>query len=445
MICDVQDLSYVGENFMSKNIVILGTQWGDEGKGKLVDLLCAQENAVVRYQGGHNAGHTLIINGEKTVLRLMPSGILHDTVRCFIGNGVVLSPDAFLQEMNELENRGVPVAKRLRISSACSVLLPYHILIDQAREKLLGSKAIGTTKRGIGPCYEDKVARRGLRMMDFFHEDQLAEKLKILANYHNFQLKNYYHENELSFDTVLEALKKQIEIIRPMIVDVTAELSALKKAGKNIIFEGAQGTLLDIDLGTYPFVTSSNTTAGAVSTGTGFGPRYIDAVLGVTKAYVTRVGAGSFPTELTDDVGKLIAERGKEFGSVTGRQRRCGWFDAVILRRSVFINSLSSIALTKLDVLDTLSEIKICNAYRYRGEIVHDLPMDLCDMHECEPIYETMPGWQTSTFGITDISKMHAAAKNYISYLEKLCGVPISIISTGPDREQTVIIKSPLI
>lgn len=428
---------------MSKNVVILGTQWGDEGKGKLVDLLCEQAAVVVRYQGGHNAGHTLIINGEKTVLRLMPSGILHDGVQCFIGNGVVLSPDAFLQEMSELENRGVPVSARLRISSACSILLPYHILIDQAREKARGNNRIGTTGRGIGPCYEDKVARRGIRMMDFFHLDTLAEKVKTLADYHNFQLTHYFHQDALSYESVMEKLLVQIEKIRPLIVDVTAELSALKQAKKNILFEGAQGTLLDIDLGTYPFVTSSNTTAGAVSTGTGFGPRYIDAVLGVTKAYVTRVGSGPFPTELNDETGKLIAERGKEFGSVTGRARRCGWFDAVLMRRAVIVNSLSSVVLTKLDVLDTLSDIKICNSYRYRGEVVHDLPMDLCDLQECEPIYESMPGWQCSTFGVTKMSDMPERAKNYISHLEKLCGVPVDIISTGPDRDHTIILKHP--
>lgn len=428
---------------MSKNVVILGTQWGDEGKGKLVDLLCEQAGAVVRYQGGHNAGHTLVINGQKTVLRLMPSGILHDGMRCFIGNGVVLSPDAFLQEMQELENRGVPVRERLRISAACSVLLPYHILIDQAREKARGKKAIGTTGRGIGPCYEDKVARRGIRMMDFFHPEEFKEKLKTLADYHNFQLTQLYGEEALSYEVVYEKLQPQIEKILPMIVDVTAELSALKNNHQNILFEGAQGTLLDIDLGTYPFVTSSNTTAGAVSTGTGFGPRYIDAVLGVTKAYVTRVGAGPFPTELHDEVGELIAERGNEFGSVTGRPRRCGWFDVVLMRRAVIVNSLSSLAMMKLDVLDTLSEIKICTGYRYRNEIIQDLPMDLCDLTECEPVYETMPGWQSSTFGVTDIEKMPVAARNYIARLEALCGVPVDIISTGPDRDHTIVLRHP--
>ena len=427
---------------MGKNLVILGTQWGDEGKGKLVDLLCEKASAVVRYQGGHNAGHTLVIDGVKTVLRLMPSGILHDHVRCFIGNGVVLSPDAFLQEMVELENRGVPVSKRLSISAACSVLLPYHILIDQAREKARGNNKIGTTGRGIGPCYEDKVARRGLRMMDFFHPELVKEKLKALADFHNFQLTQLYHDNALPFEVVYDALMISMKKILPMVADVTAEIDALTKAGKNIVFEGAQGTLLDIDLGTYPFVTSSNTTAGAVSTGTGFGPRYIHEVLGVTKAYVTRVGSGPFPTELQDETGKLIGERGKEFGSVTGRPRRCGWFDAILMRRSVLANSLSSIALMKLDVLDTLSEIKICNAYRYHGKIIHDLPMDLCELQECEPIYETMPGWQTSTYGITDFSKMPTASKNYLARLEALCGVPIDIISTGPERDQKVVLRS---
>ena len=428
---------------MSKNVVILGTQWGDEGKGKLVDLLCEKASAVVRYQGGHNAGHTLVIKGQKTVLRLMPSGILHDGMKCFIGNGVVLSPEAFLQEMDELEKRGVPVTERLRISAACSILLPYHVRIDQAREKARGNNKIGTTGRGIGPCYEDKVARRGLRMMDFFDSTQFEEKLKSLADYHNFQLKHYFHEEELPYETVLEQVNASMKRILPMIADVTAELGLLIKTEKSILFEGAQGTLLDVDLGTYPFVTSSNTTAGAVSTGTGFGPRYIDAVLGVTKAYVTRVGSGPFPTELHDEIGALIAERGNEFGSVTGRPRRCGWFDAILMRRAVQVNSLSSLAMMKLDVLDTLAEIKICTAYRYRGEMIQDLPMNLCDLQECEPVYETMPGWQSSTFGVTDMAKMPLAAKNYLARLEELCGVPIDIISTGPERDQTIVLKHP--
>lgn len=426
-----------------KNVVILGTQWGDEGKGKLVDLLTEHAAAVVRYQGGHNAGHTLVINGKKTVLRLMPSGILHDNVRCFIGNGVVLSPEAFLGEMKELEDRGVPVRDRLQISSACSVLLPYHVLIDQAREKARGKNAIGTTGRGIGPCYEDKVARRGIRMMDLLHPDMLEEKLNVLAEYHNFQLQHYYKTDTLAVEKVLADLQKAAQIMVPMITDVTAELAALAKSKQPILFEGAQGTLLDIDLGTYPFVTSSNTTAGAVSTGTGFGPRYIDAVVGVTKAYVTRVGAGPFPTELHDENGLLMAKRGNEFGSVTGRPRRCGWFDAVLMRRSVQINSLSSIVLTKLDVLDAFETIQICTAYRYRGQLIHELPVDLRDLSECEPVYESMPGWQSETFGVTDLSQMPRLAVNYIDRLAQLCGVPIDIISTGPERDQTIVLKHP--
>ena len=424
---------------MTKNIVILGTQWGDEGKGKLVDLLCENVAAVVRYQGGHNAGHTLVIDDKKTVLRLLPSGILHDRVRCFIGNGVVLSPEAFLQEMKELEDRGVPVSKRLKISAACSVLLPYHVLIDQAREKARGKKAIGTTGRGIGPCYEDKVARRGIRMMDFFRADELKEKVKVLAEYHNFQLTHYYHENALPVGDVLLELQAAAEKLLPMIADVTAELAAIQRSKQSILFEGAQGTLLDVDLGTYPFVTSSNTTAGAVSTGSGFGPRYLNEILGIAKAYVTRVGAGPFPTELQDEVGTLMAKRGNEFGSVTGRPRRCGWVDAVLMRRSVQINSLSSLVLTKLDVLDTLPEIKICNSYLYRGDIIHDFPVDLCDLENCEPIYETVSGWGTSTFGLTHYAELPDHAKNYIAKLETLCGVPVTIISTGPERDQTII------
>ncbi len=427
---------------MSKNIVILGTQWGDEGKGKIVDMLTDQVAAVVRYQGGHNAGHTLVINGQKTVLRLMPSGILHEGVHCFIGNGVVLSPEAFLSEMQELESRGVPVSKRLSISSACNILLPYHVAIDQAREIAKGVNKIGTTGRGIGPCYEDKVARRGIRMMDLFHPEVLKEKLKALAAFHNFYLTQYFKLDALPFEKVYDDLMKAAEILLPMVVDVTAKLQKLAAEEKSILFEGAQGAFLDIDFGTYPFVTSSNTTAGAVSTGTGFGPRYIDAVLGVTKAYLTRVGSGPFLTELKDEIGSLMAERGKEFGSVTGRPRRCGWFDVVLMRRSVQINSLSSIVLTKMDVLDTLDKIKICVAYKYHGKILEDLPMDLYDLAECEPIYEEMDGWMSETFGATDFNQLPQKARDYIKRLETLCGVPFDIISTGPDREHTIVLKN---
>lgn len=422
-----------------KNIVVLGTQWGDEGKGKVVDLLTEKVQAVVRYQGGHNAGHTLIIGGKKTVLHLIPSGILREGVQCLIGNGVVLSPEALLKEMQALEEEGVPVSERLKISSACSLLLPYHVAIDQAREKQRGKSAIGTTGRGIGPAYEDKVARRGLRVGDLKHLERLSDLLKPLADYHNFQLQNYYKADAISFDEVLSQLKKMAEKIVPMITDTMALLNQYHQNKDAILFEGAQGSLLDIDLGTYPFVTSSNTTAGAVTTGTGFGPCYIDAVIGVTKAYVTRVGAGPFPTELNDDVGKELAERGNEFGATTGRPRRCGWFDVPIMRRSIQANSLSGMVLTKLDVLDNLDTIKICTGYRYNDEILETPPFDLEALSECEPIYEEMPGWKSKTFGIKKYDEIPEKARQYIQRLESLCGIPIMIISTGPDRDETIV------
>jgi len=424
---------------MAKNIIILGTQWGDEGKGKIVDWLTEEAAAVVRFQGGHNAGHTLIIDGKKTILRLIPSGILHDNVTCIIGNGVVLSPAALLKEMLELEEQGVPVAERLKISSACSLLLPYHVAIDQAREKRRGKSAIGTTGRGIGPAYEDKVARRGLRVGDLQYPDRLAELLKPLAEYHNFQLENYYKVAPIAYNDVLAELTSMAEKIVPMITDTMALLNQYYRDKQAILFEGAQGSLLDIDLGTYPFVTSSNTTAGAVTTGTGFGPCYIDAVIGVTKAYVTRVGAGPFPTELNDAVGKELAERGKEFGSVTGRPRRCGWFDVPIMRRSIQANSLSSMVLTKLDVLDNFETIKICTGYRYHGEVLATPPFDLDVLEACEPIYEELPGWQQKTFGIKKYDEIPEKARQYIARLEELCDIPVMIISTGPDRDETII------
>ena len=428
---------------MGKNIVILGTQWGDEGKGKVVDLLTEKVAAVVRYQGGHNAGHTLIIKGEKTILRLIPSGILRKDVKCLIGNGVVLSPTALLEEMQELIDRGIPVNERLRISPACTLLLPYHVAIDQAREQARGKDAIGTTGRGIGPAYEDKVARRGLRVSDLLHPDELSPKLKALADYHNFQLENFYKVDPIPFETVLTELQQQAQKIHNLIKDITPIIEKAYRKGENVLFEGAQGALLDVDLGTFPFVTSSNTTAGAAATGTGFGPRYIDEVLGVTKAYVTRVGAGPFPTEDEADVGKQMAERGKEFGSVTGRPRRCGWFDAVIMRRSIQCNSVSGLVLTKLDVLDKLDTIKICTAYRYRGEALTVAPMDQSVLQQCTPIYEEMPGWKSSTFGITDFTKLPQAARDYIARIEELLQVPVDIISTGAERNETIVINDP--
>lgn len=427
-----------------KNIIILGTQWGDEGKGKIVDLLTERASAVVRFQGGHNAGHTLIIQGKKTILRLIPSGILRDGVLCLIGNGVVVSPEALMTEISELEAQGTPVVERLRISGACNLVLSYHVALDQAREAKLGDRAIGTTGRGIGPAYEDKVARRGIRAMDLLHPETLTEKLMALADYHNFQLKHYYQQKTIDYRQVLDELMKTSEKIQPMIGDVCALLGELRRRGDNLIFEGAQGSLLDIDLGTYPYVTSSNTTAGAAATGSGFGPLYFDAVLGITKAYTTRVGAGPFITELTDDVGKEIAKRGKEFGSVTGRPRRCGWFDVIHMRRSIQMNSLTGMVLTKLDVLDELPTIRLCTGYRYKNSVLREPPFDQRLMADCEPIYEDLPGWQSSTFGITEFKKMPLHAQNYIKKIEALTEVPIIIVSTGPERDQTIVREEPL-
>lgn len=426
---------------MGKNIVILGTQWGDEGKGKVVDLLTPDVAAVVRYQGGHNAGHTLIVNGKKTILRLIPSGILHDHVTCMIGNGVVLSPQAFLDESRELAAQGVPVARRLKISTACSVLLPYHVALDQAREARLGDGKIGTTKRGIGPCYEDKVARRGLHMADLRYPKLVEERIYRMAEYHNFSLEKFYHQAPIDPKGVIETLLEQAETILPMVEDTVKTLAKLRVGNKHILFEGAQGSLLDVDLGTYPFVTSSNTTAGAVGTGAGFGPCYIDGVYGITKAYVTRVGSGPFPTEEKNEHGLKMAERGNEFGSVTGRPRRCGWFDLPVMKHSIQINSLTGIVLTKLDVLDDFETIKICTKYRYEGFELEYSPLDQEIFQHCEPVYEELPGWNSSTFGMKSYKELPPAAKKYVEYLEKLMGIPISIVSTGPDREETIVRK----
>lgn len=423
---------------MGKNVVVLGTQWGDEGKGKIVDLLTEQASLVARYQGGHNAGHTLVVDGKKTVLHLIPSGILHDNKQCLIGNGVVLCPTALLKEIAGLEEQGVPVKERLRISPACPLILPVHIALDQAREAARGNDKIGTTGRGIGPAYEDKVARRGLRVGDLLDEQAFASKLKELMHLHNFTLTQYYKADAVSYEETLAETLKMAEVIRPLIEDVTDTLHKARIKGENILFEGAQGTLLDIDHGTYPFVTSSNTTAGGVATGSGFGPLYLDYVLGITKAYTTRVGSGPFPTELFDDVGKHLGEKGNEFGSTTGRQRRCGWFDAVSVKHAVHINSVSGICLTKLDVLDGLDEIKVCVAYQLPdGSVIDHTDVALFD--KVTPVYETLPGWQESTFGAKSLDELPQAAKNYIAFLEEKIDAPIDIISTGPDRVETII------
>lgn len=427
---------------MSKNVVVLGTQWGDEGKGKIVDLLTEQVAAVVRFQGGHNAGHTLVIRDKKIILRLIPSGVVHEHVTCIIGNGVVLSLPALFEEIDELAQQGIMALDRLKISQGCNVLLPYHIALDKAREKALGRDAIGTTGRGIGPAYEDSIARRGVRVIDLLHPEQLAQKVTALAEYHNFVLTEYHKADPIDPEDVLAELLTQAEKIKSNIVGASQLLMAYRQQGKSILFEGAQGTLLDVDHGTYPFVTSSNTTAGAAATGGSFGPLYLDEVLGVTKAYTTRVGAGPFPTELFDAVGSGLAKRGREFGSNTGRARRCGWFDAVLMRRAADINSLSALCLTKLDVLDECETINICTAYRLNGEVVETVSLNASVLEQCEPIYETLPGWQTSTFGMTKFASLPAAAQAYVKRLEEVVGVPITMVSTGPERDQCVLLKS---
>ncbi|KKM58259.1 adenylosuccinate synthase [Yersinia pestis] len=429
---------------MGKNVVVLGTQWGDEGKGKVVDLLTERAKYVVRYQGGHNAGHTLVINGEKTVLHLIPSGILRENVISIIGNGVVLAPDALMKEMTELEARGVPVRERLLLSEACPLILPYHVALDNAREKARGAKAIGTTGRGIGPAYEDKVARRGLRVSDLFNKETFAIKLKEIVEYHNFQLVHYYKEAAVDYQKVLDDVLAIADILTAMVVDVSELLDNARKQGELIMFEGAQGTLLDIDHGTYPYVTSSNTTAGGVATGSGLGPRYVDYVLGIVKAYSTRVGAGPFPTELNDETGEFLRKQGNEYGATTGRSRRTGWLDIVAVRRAVQINSLSGFCMTKLDVLDGLKEVKLCVGYRMPdGREVDTTPLAAEGWEGIEPIYETMPGWSETTFGVKEHRKLPQAALNYIQRVEELTGVPIDIISTGPDRDETMILRDP--
>lgn len=429
---------------MGNNVVVLGTQWGDEGKGKIVDLLTERAQYVVRYQGGHNAGHTLVINGEKTVLHLIPSGILRDNVTSIIGNGVVLSPEALMKEMKGLEDRGIPVRERLLISEACPLILQYHVAMDVAREKARGDKAIGTTGRGIGPAYEDKVARRGLRVGDLFNKETFASKLKDVVDYYNFQLVNYYHTDPVCYETVLNEIMAVAEILTGMVVDVSDLLDQARKRGDLMMFEGAQGTLLDIDHGTYPYVTSSNTTAGGVATGCGLGPRHIDYVLGIVKAYSTRVGAGPFPTELFDEIGEYLGQKGNEFGATTGRRRRTGWLDIVAVRRAVQINSLSGFCLTKLDVLDGLETIKICIGYRLPdGSEVNTTPLAADDWEGLEPIYESMPGWSENTFGAKSIDELPQAALNYIKRIEELTEIPVDIISTGPDRSETMILRDP--
>jgi len=428
---------------MTKNVVVIGTQWGDEGKGKIVDWLTDHAQCVVRFQGGHNAGHTLVVNGKKTVLHLIPSGILRQNVDCFIGNGVVVSPQALLEEADMLEAAGVAVKSRLKISEACPVIMPHHVALDQAREAAKGAGKIGTTGRGIGPAYEDKVSRRGIRMQDLFDRERFAAKLGEILDYHNFVLKNYFHAETVDFQKTLDETLLLAEKIKPMVADVPRLLFEANKAGKHILFEGAQGALLDIDHGTYPFVTSSNCIASNAATGSGVGPQMLNYVLGITKAYTTRVGAGPFPTELFDDNGKYLAERGNEFGATTGRARRCGWFDAAALKRSIQINGVTGLCVTKLDVLDGLDVVRLATGYKLNGGVTDILPVGAEALAKCEPIYEEMPGWKDSTVGVQNFEKLPQAARNYLKRMEEVCGVPIDIISTGPDREETIVLRHP--
>ncbi|HYX65092.1 MAG TPA: adenylosuccinate synthase [Burkholderiales bacterium] len=428
----------------ARNVVVIGTQWGDEGKGKIVDWLTDRAQGVVRFQGGHNAGHTLVIGGRKTVLHLIPSGILRESVDCFIGNGVVVSPQALVQEMDELESAGARgVVARLSISEACPLILPYHAALDAARETSRGEKKIGTTGRGIGPAYEDKVARRAIRVQDLFKPVRFAEKLRELLEYHNFILENYHHQPPVDFQKTLDETLALAPRFTPLIADVPRALYHANRAGKNLLFEGAQGSLLDIDHGTYPFVTSSNCVAGAAAAGAGIGPMHLHYVLGITKAYSTRVGGGPFPTELSDNVGELLRQRGREFGATTGRPRRTGWFDAAALKRSIQLNGVSGLCITKLDVLDGVEAVKICIGYEIDGQLSEILPVGAEELERCVPVYEELPGWKESTVGVKRLEKLPRNARAYLDRIEKLCRVPIDLISTGPDREETIVTRHP--
>ncbi len=428
---------------MGQSVVVLGAQWGDEGKGKIVDMLTEEIGAVVRFQGGHNAGHTLVINGHKTVLHLIPSGILRPDALCLIGNGVVLSPAALRKEIGELEATGVDVRSRLKISPATPLIMPYHIALDQAREKKAGGKAIGTTGRGIGPAYEDKVARRGIRVADLKYPVELGDKLRTALDYHNFVLTKYLGVDAVDYQQTYDDALAFGEYVEPMKSDIAGVLHELRKQGKRVMFEGAQGSLLDIDHGTYPYVTSSNTTVGGALAGTGVGADSIDYVLGIAKAYATRVGGGPFPTELHDEVGEGIRKRGAEFGATTGRPRRCGWIDLVALKRAVAINGINGLCITKLDILDGMPSLKMCIAYKFHGKQSEYAPLDSQGWDECEPVYLEFPGWSESTAGITEWDKLPPAARAYLRALEELSGCPLAMVSTGPDRVATIMLRDP--
>jgi len=428
---------------MGRNVVVVGTQWGDEGKGKIVDWLTDHAQGVVRFQGGHNAGHTLVIGGQKTVLHLIPSGILRAGVACYIGNGVVVSPEALLEECSMLEQAGVDVRSRLTISEACPLILPYHAALDRARETAKGAGKIGTTGRGIGPAYEDKVGRRAIRMQDLFHRERFAAKLGEVLDFHNFVLRQYFSAETVDFQRTLDDALALADRIKPMVGDVPWRLFEAQRAGDNLLFEGAQGTLLDVDHGTYPFVTSSNCVSGAAAAGSGVGPGALHYVLGITKAYTTRVGSGPFPTELEDDIGRQIATRGKEFGATTGRPRRCGWFDAAALKRSIQINGVSGLCVTKLDVLDGMETLQIGVGYRVNGQVRHLLPVGAEELAECEPIYEEIPGWTQTTLGVRSYQDLPHQARTYLERIARVCEVPIDMISTGAERDDTILLRHP--
>lgn len=428
---------------MSNNVVLLGTQWGDEGKGKIVDLLTEKADAVVRFQGGHNAGHTLVINGQKTVLHLVPSGAMRAGVECLIGNGVVVNIEQLLKEIEGLAKIGVSIRERLLVSLACPVILPHHIALDLAREAARGNRAIGTTGRGIGPSYEDKVARRGLRLADLLQPDLFAEKLREVMDYHNFVLQHYFKAETVDYQRSLDQALAQKEQVEDLIGDVSERLYLLRKLGKSAMFEGAQGMLLDVDHGTYPFVTSSNTVAAAAAVGSGVGPLELDHVLGIVKAYTTRVGSGPFPTELHDDVGKRLGERGQEFGATTGRPRRCGWLDVVALRRAAQVCGLSALCVTKLDVMDGLESVRICIGYKLDGKQIDLPPYGAETMERCVPVYEDLPGWSESTEGVRDYDRLPHHARAYLDRMAQLIGLPIDIVSTGAERDDTIILRHP--
>lgn len=433
-----------------RNVVVVGTQWGDEGKGKLVDWLTELSQGVVRFQGGHNAGHTLVINGVKTALHLIPSGIMRPGIKCYIGNGVVLSAAKLFEEIEGLEKAGVEVRSRLRISEACPLILPFHVALDVARETFRekgGSTKIGTTGRGIGPAYEDKIARRALRVQDLKYPERFASKLRELLDLHNFMLTGYLNAPAIDFNTVYDESMRHAELLKPMMADVSRELNDAHLAGANLLFEGAQGTLLDVDHGTYPFVTSSNCVAGNAAAGAGVGPGMLHYILGITKAYCTRVGGGPFPTELDwktpGTPGYHLSTVGAEVGVTTGRSRRCGWFDAALLKRSAQVNGLTGLCITKLDVLDGIDKLLLCTSYELDGEIIDILPMGAEDIARCKPIYETLDGWSDTTVGVTDYAKLPANARLYLQRIEQVTGVPIAMVSTSPDRDHTIMLQHP--